>query len=95
LKASLPHSYGFYGDCDVHFTFPRYRALAAATGFQIGVERDITRNTLPTYAFLHTLRKQVPFNNVPAAIETLFLEYASRARLMRYGVLGFEKPGHA
>ena len=95
LKSSLPHSYGFYGDCDVHFTFQRYRELAQETGFNLCMERDVTRNTLPTYDFLHMLRKQVPFNNVPAAIETLFLEYASRAGLMRYGVLGFEKAAGA
>lgn len=92
LKSSLPRSYGFYGDCDVHFTFASYRELARETGFRLAVERDVTRNTLPTYDFLRALRKQVPFKSVPAAIETVFLEYASRWGLIRYGVLGFEKP---
>jgi SAM-dependent methyltransferase len=91
LKSHLPSDYGFYGDCDVHFTFASYRELAAASGFALRIERDITRNTLPTYDFLHQLRKLIPFNSVPAAIETLFVEYASRAGLMRYGVLGLEK----
>jgi len=92
LKSTLPTSYGFYGDCDVHFTFRHYRALALETCFKLVVERDITSNTLPTYPFLRALRKQVPFNNIPAAIETSFIEYVSRLGLMRYGVLGFEKP---
>lgn len=91
LKSRLPTSYGFYGDCDVHFTFPRYRELARETGFELRVERDITRNTLPTYDFIRSLRQQVPFDNIPAAVETLFVEYASRLGLMRYGVLGFAK----
>lgn len=95
LKSRLPPSYGFYGDCDVHFTFRRYRELARETGFELRVERDITRQTLPTYDFIRALTQQVPFKNVPAAVETLFIEYASRAGLLRYGVLGFEKPSAA
>jgi ubiquinone/menaquinone biosynthesis C-methylase UbiE len=91
LKSRLPKSYGFYGDCDVHFNFKQYRELAQATGFKTVVERDITRNTLPTYDFLRGLTQQVPFNNATAALETLFIEYASRAGLLRYGLLGFEK----
>jgi ubiquinone/menaquinone biosynthesis C-methylase UbiE len=92
LKSKLPNSYGFYGDCDVHYTFPQYRQLARETGFRPNVERDITRQTLPTYDFIHSLTKQVPFDNLPAVIETLFVEYTSRAGLLRYGVMGFEKP---
>ena len=91
LKSALPAAYGFYGDCDVHFDFRHYRELARESGFTVAVERDITANTLPTYAFIRDLTRHVPFNNLAALVETLFVEYTSRAGLMRYGVLGFEK----
>jgi ubiquinone/menaquinone biosynthesis C-methylase UbiE len=91
LKSVVPTHYGFYGDCDVHFTFAHYRSLAQETGFSVSVERDITQNTLPTYDFLRTLTKEVAFTSIPATIETVFVEYASRLGLLRYGVLGFEK----
>jgi SAM-dependent methyltransferase len=93
LKSVLPATYGFYGECDVHFTFRHYHALARETGFEPGPARDITANTLPTYDFLRDLRQQLAFNSVPAAIETLVAEHASRLGLLRYGVLGFEKAG--
>jgi ubiquinone/menaquinone biosynthesis C-methylase UbiE len=90
--AHIPQRRGFYGFCDLRYGFSDYRDLAAETGFQVVVEQDITRNTLPTYDYLHVLRKQVSFNSYTAGLETLFAEYASRLGLMRYGVLGFEKP---
>jgi hypothetical protein len=92
LKSRLPHSYGFYGDCDVHFMFSHYRALAQEIGFQPSIERDITAHTLPTYAFLRELRKHVAFHSLPAAIETLLIESTSRLGLLRYGILGWQKP---
>ncbi len=91
LMSRWPASVGFYGPCDVQFSFQRYRQLARETGFSVHAEHDITRNTLPSYDFLSDLRSQVPFNNVNAAIETLFAEYASRLEVLRYGILGFQK----
>ncbi len=93
LMKNWPTASGFYGQCDVRFGFQQYRELARKTGFAHRIERDITPNTLPTYKFLHDLRKQIPFDNVSAATETLFVEWASRLGLLRYGILGFEKPG--
>ena len=86
-----PASTGFYGRCDVQFTFNKYQALAEATGFSVCVERDITRNTLPTYDFIHDLQKQIPFNSLSAMVQTLFLEYVSKLGLLRYGIIGFTK----
>lgn len=93
LASHWPSSIGFYGRCDVQYNFERYRQLARKTGFAIRQELDITKNTLPTYAFLRNLRHQIPFSNRSAILETLFAEWASRAGLLRYAVLGFEKPG--
>jgi ubiquinone/menaquinone biosynthesis C-methylase UbiE len=88
LKLRLSNSGGFYGNCDVRFNFQHYRELALETGFKLVVERDITRNTLPTYDFLGELTR----HDKAAAFETRLLEYTSRIGLLRYGVLGFEKP---
>ncbi len=93
LIKAWPASGGFYGECDVQFTFQNYRELAAETGFSVSLERDITRNTLPTYDFIHGLSRQIPFRSLSAVVQTLFIEYASRAGFIKYGVLGFEKPG--
>jgi SAM-dependent methyltransferase len=92
LGSHVTKRIGFFGDCDLSFSFADYRRLAAETGFEPTVERDITRATLPTYDFLHELRKEVSFRNPSAAVETLFAEYASRLGLLRYGLLGFQKP---
>ena len=91
LMKLWPASDGFYGRCDVQYSFKHYRELACETGFSVIMEDDITPNTLPTYDFIHDLRKQIPFNSLSAAIETLFVEYASRSGLLRYGILGFQK----
>ncbi len=92
LIKAWPASIGFYGECDVQFTFQQYRDLASETGFSICLERDITRNTLPTYDFIHDLQRQIQFRSLSAIVQTLFIECASRAGVIKYGILGFEKP---
>jgi len=87
-----PASAGFYGRCKFHRTLRDYRRLAAETGFIVRHERDITSGTLPTYDFVRKLAKDVPVKSVSAVVETLFAEWASRSGLLRYRVLGFEKP---
>ncbi len=87
-----PGHLGFYGCCDVRFGFAEYRKLAVDTGFILRTERDITPNTLPTYRYIHALWRRVPFRNPQAALETLLLESVSRCGLLRYGILGFQKP---
>lgn len=93
LIARRPPSVGFYGPCDFTYTLADYRALARRTGFRVTAERDITRNTLPTYAFLRTLGRTVGPRPPPAAvIETLSAELMSRLGLLRYLLVAFDKP---
>lgn len=87
-----PATEGFYGQCDIHYTYKNYKKLALETGFDLSIGYDITRNTLPTYDFIHDLRRQIPFRNRSAAMETLFIEYASRMGLIGYGIFAFQKP---
>jgi ubiquinone/menaquinone biosynthesis C-methylase UbiE len=92
LTESWSATLGFYGHCDVHCTLADYHRLAAATGFMVSHARDITAGTLPTYAFLRTLARQMKIPNPSAVPETLLLEWTSRLSVLRYRVLGFEKP---
>lgn len=91
LTERWPATLGFYGHCDVHCTLADYHRLAAATGFLVSHAQDITAETLPTYAFLRTLARQMQIPNPSAVPETLFLEWTSRLGALRYRVLGFEK----
>ena len=92
-KLSFPQPYkiGFYGVCNVQYDVQKYRELAATTGFQIQLENDITANTLPTYAFLRRLGRNMMFSKAAGVIETLTLEIISRLRLMKYMVYAFRK----
>ena len=80
----------FYGTFDFRCTAAAYRQLAAAVGFECLPQQDITANTLPTYAFLSSLKKEFPPNLV-ASSETFALEWMSRLRLLRYMILSFKK----
>jgi ubiquinone/menaquinone biosynthesis C-methylase UbiE len=92
LTSRWPVNEGFYGSCNLHFTASDYRMLAERTGFSLVEERDITTNTLPTYAFLRQLGSQLKSPGLSASAETLFAEFSSRAGLLRYRILGLQKP---
>jgi ubiquinone/menaquinone biosynthesis C-methylase UbiE len=83
---------GFYGDCNVQYTARDYRALAGRMGFITRVERDITKNTLPTYSYLRRLAHQQHVVSKTAMIETAAVELLSRLGLMNYYIYGFQKP---
>jgi ubiquinone/menaquinone biosynthesis C-methylase UbiE len=92
-KIRLPErlSRGFYGRCNVQYTLDAYRQLAKASGFRISAERDITVNTLPTYAYLRKLAWEAGFFNGFAMIETATLELLSRLRLIEYYLITLQK----
>ncbi len=95
LLARRPRRFGFYGPCDFTYTLADYCRLAKDTGFRLKVERDITRNTLPTYAVLRSLRVELrgdpPSRRASAAAETLFAELVSRIGALRYLILAFQR----
>lgn len=84
---------GFYGYCDLRYTAKHYRKLAAETGFDQLLERNITVNTLPTYKFLWTLKQDLKLDvdDFSAFSETFILEWASRLELIRYMIFSFKK----
>lgn len=92
LASLWPARLGFYGRCQVDHSLRDYRVLADRLGFKCCVEQDITANTLPTYTVLRRLAQEFGRPGISAAAETLFAEITSRMGLLRYAVLGFEKP---
>jgi ubiquinone/menaquinone biosynthesis C-methylase UbiE len=93
LASAWPARLGFYGRCNLQFALEDYRRLGAEAGFRTRHEQDITANTLPTYDFIRKLAREFSMPGFSAAAETLFAEAASRLGILRYMVLGFEKPG--
>jgi ubiquinone/menaquinone biosynthesis C-methylase UbiE len=91
LVAHWPKSLSFYGHCDIRFSWSRYRALAKDTGFVVREERDITKNTLPTYPSLRALGRQLGYNDWSAQLATASAEWISRLKLLSYAILGYEK----
>jgi len=86
-------SRGFYGRCNVQCTDRGYRRLAEQNRFELLTVRDITAQTLPTYAYLRRLARQTSFYNGFALIETAALEMLSRLRWMNYCIYAFRKRG--
>ncbi len=84
-------SHGFYGKTNINFSQSDYMELAYSTGFSVCQNRDITVNTLPTYNFLKKLSLQNKYKNFHAVFETLTIEMLSRARLLNYMILSFQK----
>jgi SAM-dependent methyltransferase len=68
-----------------------YEAMAAAAGLRLELDRDITRQTLPTYPALRRLIK-VSSSAAPLSGPTRWLEWLSRLGIVRYRILSFRKP---
>ena len=93
LGAGASPTRQLFGQCQV-CTMSGYQKLAEETGFAFMFKKDITANTIPTYAFLLALRKHL--NNATSRSSALAvhgLKLVSRLGMVRYQVLGFQKPG--
>lgn len=68
--------------------------MAREAGLEVVLDRDITRQTLPTYrVILDLLRRDAMGGpNGKMLWPTRLLEWVSRSGLVRYRVLGFRKP---
>lgn len=84
---------GFYGYFDIGYTTKSYCKLAAETGFDQLLERNITVNTLPTYKFLQSMKQylKLDVDLFSALSQTLILEWVSRLELIRYMIFSFRK----
>lgn len=88
----------YFGRCNLQYTIGRYRRMAAQAGFVPLVERNVTRNTLPTYRYLQNLLGQA------AAIEGItekvavvagLLKLIGTFRLLNYYLLAYSRPADA
>jgi len=81
-----------FGHCEF-CTLKGYRRLAQETGFSIVHEKNITANTLPTYAFLRALRSHMRGEEPRSdSLAIHAMEFVSRIGALRYQVLAFRKP---
>ncbi len=85
----------FYGRCNFGCSQKDYLRLAEDTGFTLGLVKDITQNTLPTYSYLRRLAAKRRVGNLSAAFETSVAEALSRSGLLNYEIYSFQKPGLA
>lgn len=91
---------GFYGTVQSPIPLSDYRQLAEETGFQVALEQDITRNTIPTYFYLWHLNSITPSaqrqsdaaTDWSAITQTALIAFSSYLNLLQYLVLGFVKP---
>jgi ubiquinone/menaquinone biosynthesis C-methylase UbiE len=81
-----------FGHCEF-CTLKGYRRLAQESRFSIMLEKNITANTLPTYAFLRALRAQMRDEEPQSdSLVVHAMEIVSRIGALRYQVLAFRKP---
>ncbi len=80
-----------FGPINLRCSEAVYRRLASEAGLVPAVVRDVTAQTLPTYRALRRLERLLP-PDVPARAQARLLEWVSRARLVRYMILAFERP---
>jgi ubiquinone/menaquinone biosynthesis C-methylase UbiE len=81
----------FYGYCNLDYRSKDYRQLAQNTGFKTLIERDITKNTLPTYAYLQQMAQQQGIKHKTARVETTVVSLLSHLRLLHYYIYGWQK----
>ena len=86
-----------YGKVDLQCPLSTYRVMAQSTGLRLVNAQDISRNTLPTYAFLrHQLRAGKASRDSRVFDKaTRRLEAASREGWLQYTILHFEKSAAA
>ena len=89
---------GFFGSCNVQFTKDEYQQLSRQNNFSIEFEKNITKNTLPTYKFLKSLNnasqlyKLYHFKNLGITLTIFLIELLSKFDLLEYFVFSFRKP---
>jgi ubiquinone/menaquinone biosynthesis C-methylase UbiE len=82
-----------YGRQSAEWPRDGYRTIADATGLELYLDRDITANTLPTYAAMRDVtRRSLRFTRLLRWVITT-TELLSRLGLVQYRILGFRKPG--
>ncbi|MDD4913683.1 MAG: methyltransferase domain-containing protein [Methylococcales bacterium] len=91
-------SSGFFGKCNVDYTAERYRNLPESMKFSLELEKNINRNTQPTYKFLKALIKsagkadlsRLELAGIASAIGGV--ELLVKWRSLEYYVFSYRKP---
>jgi ubiquinone/menaquinone biosynthesis C-methylase UbiE len=87
--------YNFFGPCNLKYTIGKYRRLAARTGFAIAVERNVTKEILPTYGYLERRLLRSQKIDLPAWIARSLLrgqKLLGISGLLSYYLFSFKKP---
>jgi ubiquinone/menaquinone biosynthesis C-methylase UbiE len=80
--------YNAFGHYNLQYTIGKYRQLATETGFTSGVERNVTRHTLPTHRYLQQLfARSAPIRYLIGVQRLLCV-----SGLLSYFLLSFRKP---
>lgn len=82
-----------FGSCQMTHDLKAYRKLARHSGFLSLYEEDITRNTVPTYPFLRSLKLTGDAKDAPSQWGSYAAEWMTRLGWMRYMILAFQKIG--
>lgn len=69
----------------------RYRVLSRSSKLKIICQRDITKNTLPTYRAFEPMYRHIGVSGRDFARANRFLERISRSGICQYQILGFLK----
>jgi ubiquinone/menaquinone biosynthesis C-methylase UbiE len=90
LEASISKGYGGLGE---GWEWDGYKELAEKAGLQLEFDRDITKNTLPTYPILMNLLKRGGMGGGKGKMvwPTRLLWFLSWTGLVRYRVVSFSK----
>ena len=78
---------GWYGRSTRPITASGYRKLAAANGFEVAVDDDVTARTLPTYPALRRIYREAGMPEATATVDGV--EALARAGGWEYHVLAF------
>ncbi len=92
----LPRKFntGFFGVCDVKFSHSKYKKLAKKYNLEVSYEKNITRNTLPTYLILKSVifgKDKFSLFNLFGWVTTLVVEVVTRLNLLSYSAFVFKK----
>lgn len=85
----------YFGQCNISCTVGAYHRLIRKVGFQPLVERNVTRNILPTYRYLkHLLGHAAAIEGITGPITQFMdvLRMTSALGLLKYYVMAFRKP---
>lgn len=97
LKTTQYLSNGFFGRCNVQYNPEKYHQLAKQIQFRVDFERDITKNTLPTYTYLKKLIKNSElyrsnrFISFSIMLTISCIELLSKVGGLKYGIFAFKK----